>query len=357
MRPDGKREKISRRVRLKDIAERCAVSTATVSRALSGRGYVQAELSAQIHEMALRLNYPLPSSLAGRRVLLAVSGPALVDLARNQFTLHVLEGITERCQTLHMSVETRQVSTVEDEIRLLAEAEDDTVAGVLMVTIDDDALLELARNCAKPVIMVNGDDPDMGLSSVTPCNRSAAAMAAQHLWDLGHRRIVFLTCPGRRTIARRLEGWRDVLADHADPSLIVEVADWQPELADAAITERLAKRRDFTAILATGDALAMGAYLALSRNGLTIPGDVSVISIDGLPQTKLLDPPMTVMAIPMREVGAAALDLLCETAANPSLPRRRIELACQLVERGSAGTVNAWSETDLQMRPPGCRKS
>lgn len=335
MRPDGKRDQISRRVRLKDIAERCGVSIATVSRALSGRGYVEAALSAQIHDTALRLNYPLPSSQAGRRVLLAVSGPALLDLARNQFTLHVLEGITERCQTLHMTVETRHVSTVEDEKRLLAEAESDAVAGILMVTIDDDALLSLARSCVKPVVMVNGDDPEMRLSSVTPCNRSAAAMATQHLRKLGHRRIAFLTCPGRRTITRRFEGWQDMMGDDADSSLVIEVADWQAELADQAISARLAAGRDFTAILATGDALAMGAYQALTRLGLSIPEDMSVISIDGLPQTKLLDPPMTVMAIPMRDVGAAALDLLCEAAANPTIPRRRIELACDLIRRGS----------------------
>lgn len=336
MRPDGKRDQISRRVRLKDIAERCGVSTATVSRALSGRGYVDAELTRKIRDMALRLNYPLPNSQAGRRVLLAASGPALLDFARSQFTLHVLEGIRERCETLGMQVETRPVSTVEDEAALLAEAQDDSIAGVLMLTIDDDAMLALARGFEKPVVLVNGDDPDMRLSSVTPCNRSAAALATQHLRRMGHRRVALLTCPGRRTIARRQEGWRDAMGSDADPALIIEVADWRADLAADALSQRLDHHgRDFTAILATGDALAMGAYQALADRGLTVPTDLSIISIDGLPQTALLNPPLTVMAIPMRDVGAVALDLLSGSGANPTAPRRRVELACALIRRGS----------------------
>ncbi|AUH33529.1 LacI family DNA-binding transcriptional regulator [Paracoccus tegillarcae] len=335
MRPDGKRVQISRRVRLKDIAERCGVSTATVSRALSGRGYVDAALTDTIRKMAVRLNYPLPSSQAGRRVLLAASGPALLDFARSQFTLHVLEGIGERCQTLGMQVETRPVSSLADEAALLAEAQDDSIAGVLMLTIDDDAMLALAREFEKPVVLVNGDDPDMRLSSVTPCNRSAAALATQHLRELGHRRIALLTCSGRRTIARRQEGWRDAMGEDADAALVIEVTDWRADLATDAVATRLTHQPDFTAILATGDALAIGAYQALANAGLSVPGDVSVISIDGLPQTALLSPALTVMAIPMRDIGAVALDLLSGAAANPAAPRRRVELACDLIGRGS----------------------
>lgn len=335
MRPDGKRDQISRRVRMKDIAERCGVSTATVSRALSGRGYVAADLTARIRQMALRLNYPMPSSQAGRRVLLAASGPALLDFARSQFTLHVLEGIRERCETLGMQVETRPVSSVADEAALLAEAQDDSIAGVLLLTIDDDAVLELARGFKKPVVLVNGDDPDMRLSSATPCNRSAAALATQHLRRLGHRRVALLTCPGRRTITRRWEGWRDAMGADADGDLVIEVPDWRPDLAAGAVAARLAQGTVFTAILATGDALAMGAYQALADAGLSVPGDISVISIDGLPQTEMLNPPLTVMAIPMRAIGGGALDLLCEAAGDPSAPRRRVEFACQLLIRGS----------------------
>lgn len=339
MRPDGKRARISRRVRLKDIAERCGVSTATVSRALSGQGYVAGDVAARIREMALRLNYPMPTSQAGQRVFLAVSAPAMVDMQRNQFTSYVLDGIATRSRTLGMQIETRAVSGADDERRLLEEAQGEGVAGILMLTVDDDAMLALARGCGKPVVLVNGDDPEMRLCSVTPSNRTAAALATQHLRRLGHRRVLLLSCPGRRTIALRWEGWRDAMGGDYDPTLVVEVSDWRPDLAAAAIAARLAATAgaapDFTAVLALGDPLAIGTYQALAEAGLDVPGDVSVVSIDGLPQGAALEPPLTTMTIPMRAIGAAALDLLCELAANPKAVLRRVELACALTLRGS----------------------
>ena len=342
MRPDGKRAKISRRVRLKDIAERCGVSTATVSRALSSRGYVEGALAQRIRDEAVRLNYPLPSSQAGRRVLLVASGAAMLDFARSQFTLHVLDGIRERCAVLGMQVETRQADGLTDEVAALTEAETDPgVAGVLMLTIDAPEMLERARRCGRPVVLVNGDDPDMGLSSVAPCNRSAAALATRHLRAGGHRRILFLTCPGRRTIARRQDGFRDAMGDDFDPAMVANVSDWRPDLAADAVAARLTQEPDITAILASGDALAMGAYQGLARLGLRVPLDVSVLSIDGLPQGELLDPPLSAVAIPMRAVGAAALDLLCDHVSNPLATVRRIELACRLMDRGSTAAAKA----------------
>ena len=67
-----------------------------------------------------------------------------------------------------------------------------------------------------------------------------------------------------------------------------------------------------------------------------IPGDVAVVSIDGLPQAALCDPPLTTVEIPMRALGALALDLLVEARAG-LLPPRRVELACRLVVRASCG--------------------
>ncbi len=81
----------------------------------------------------------------------------------------------------------------------------------------------------KPVVLLNGDDPFMRLSSVTPCNRSSARLAADHLIDLGHERILFLMRPGRRTIERRYEGWKDALLHRGlpfDKGLMVPVEDW-----------------------------------------------------------------------------------------------------------------------------------
>jgi DNA-binding LacI/PurR family transcriptional regulator len=336
----GKRGRPSRRIRLEEIAARCGVSVSTASRALSGAGGVREALRATIIETAKSMNYAVPASVAGRKVILAASSAAMLDSARSQFTTHVLDGLNERARMLGVELVTRPVATAEDEIAVLRESErDDGVAGCLFLTLDDDAVLTLTAGFSKPIVLVNGDDPSMRHSSVTPCNRSAAMLAANHLIGLGHRRILFLMRRGRRTIERRYEGWRDALAAASVgdlEQLVVEVEDWLPELASRAVRKRIAAHGlDFSAVLTAGDSLAFGAIRGVQEAGYSVPGDVSVVGMDDLPLAAFCNPPLTAMHIPMREIGSAALSLLLDDMAHAVLPPRRVELACRLVERQS----------------------
>jgi len=147
--------------------------------------------------------------------------------------------------------------------------------------------------------------------------------------------------PGRRTIMRREEGWRDALAHHGLPhpdDLVMKVTDWLPELARQAVCDRLHRRGlDFTAVLTAGDSLAVGAMTALQQAGYRVPQDVSVMGMDDLPQAAFLDPPLTTVHIPARELGTTAIDLLREIGTGLPALARRIELACHIVERQSVG--------------------
>lgn len=340
----AKRPRLHRRVRLEDLATRCGVSISTVSRALAGAPGVRSDIRTAVIEAARVANYARPLSIAGRRVIVAASGAAMIDYVRNQFTLHVLDGLRQHAGVLGIELVTRPISSRDDELRILDEAlTDDAVAGLLFLTLDDDEMLAAVRGFPKPVVLLNGDDPHMRLSSVTPCNRAAARLATDHLIGLGHERIVFLLRPGRRTIARRLEGWREALRGRgleAGDDMIVAVDDWLPELAAAAITARVGRAGlDFTAILAAGDSLAMGALLGLQNLGFSVPGEVSVMGMDNLPQGAMLDPPLTTMHIPMHEIGAVALDLLRDDVIGTGMPARRVELACHIVERQSTGRI------------------
>ncbi|MFZ2099311.1 MAG: LacI family DNA-binding transcriptional regulator, partial [Oricola sp.] len=189
----GKRGRPNRRVRLQEIAERCGISVSTASRALTGVPGVREALRAEVLAVARALNYAVPASIAERKVLLAASSLAMIDHSRNQFTVHVLDGLNERAQALGVEIVTRPVAAPEDEVKLLREAEaQESVVGCLFLTLDDTEVLTLTEGFTKPIVLINGDDPFMRHSSVTPCNRSAAQLAAEHLLGLGHRRILFL---------------------------------------------------------------------------------------------------------------------------------------------------------------------
>ncbi len=330
----------SGRTRISDIATRLGVSTATVSRALTGNGYVREGLSAQIRAAAVEMGYALPGTVTGQRVLLVSSQDAMIDFQRSQFTMYVLAGLQERAAAQDIRVDAFTYQGAADLQVLRQEAEAEDVIGVLLVTVDDQALTAV-HDLACPTIIVNGDDPQMLLSSVTPCNRSAAALATRHLIGLGHKRIAFLNRPGRRTILRRFEGWKDALGADFDPALAITVEDWTAEAAQRGVNDALDRGLDFTAIVAAGDILAAGAIAALQTRGMAVPGQVSVLGIDGLPQGQYLSPALSTVSIPMHAVGALSLELLCETVrlrkAGVALPARRIELACELIQRASCG--------------------
>ncbi|TPW32278.1 LacI family transcriptional regulator [Martelella alba] len=334
-------KKTSKRVRLSDLARYCGVSPSTASRALSGTPGVRPELREKILEAALSQNYHVPTSIAGYKVIVAASASAMIDYQRNQFTAFVLEGMRARAEVLGLTLVTRAISDPEEERQMLAEAAgDDEIAGVLMLTIDEDEMLTPARSFPKPVLLVNGDDPLMALSSIAPHNRAAASLATRYLKSLGHERILFLARHGRRTILRRLEGWRDEIETIPGVhwrDLVVDAADWTPDAAIDALRRYIdGKPPIFTAVLCAGDSLAAGAILGLRSLGLSVPDDVSVVGIDGLPQSDFLDPPLTSVQIPMREVGAAALDMLRDHLDNETWLPRRMELSCTMGEGGSA---------------------
>jgi DNA-binding LacI/PurR family transcriptional regulator len=340
--PPGKRAKKSGRVRLEDIARQCGVSLSTASRALAGEKGVRPEIRHIILEAAKTANYAVPAAVAGQRVIVAASSAAMIDYVRNQFTLYVIEGLNERARALGLEITTRPIAGHAEERAMLEEVRsDDRVAGVLFLTVDDETMLAATRDFGKPVVLLNSDDPDMRLSSVTPCNRSAARLATDYLIGHGHRRILFLMRPGRRTIERRREGWQDALWAHGIPvsdDLLLSVDDWVPDLATQAVAQRIRERGlDFTAILGAGDSLAIGAIVGVRQAGYTVPGDVSIMGIDDLPQAAFLTPPLTSMHVPKREIGMVALDLLRDALSGPPMPARRVELACHLVERQSVG--------------------
>lgn len=342
---DGKRGKPNRRVRLEEIARRCGVSVSTASRALTGAAGVREQVRAGIIEAARNLSYAIPTSVVGRKVMVAASSAAIIDNSRAQFTFHVLDGLNERARVLGVELATRPVASSQDELALLREAEaDPVVAGCLFLTLEDD-MLPLTQGFSKPIVLINGDDPTMRHSSVTPCNRAAAQFAAGHLLELGHRRILFVLRRGRRTIQRRYEGWRDALiaagVGEVD-DLVVEVEDWLPDLAAKEVARRIEQRGlDFTAVLTAGDSLAYGAMMGLEQKRVSVPGDVSVVGMDDLPQSAFSSPPLSAMHIPMREMGSEALSLLLDhLSGGPMLPRR-VELACHLVVRQSTAPARA----------------
>ncbi|MGO4706164.1 LacI family DNA-binding transcriptional regulator [Microvirga sp. 2MCAF38] len=329
---------------MRDIARACDVSISTVSRALAGQKGVRDDIRQRIVEAAKMARYPMPTSFAGSRIAVFASPAAMTDYSRSQFTWHVLEGLKSAATAHDTEISLIPLSGGEDQYTALDEVlADKSVRGVLFLTVDDAQLLERVHASGKAAVLINSDDPSMRISSVSPCNRSAARLACDYLIGLGHRRIAFVMKPGRVTIQRRLEGWADALQEHGLdplPGHVIKVEDWTPECAERAIGERLDRRElDATALLCAADSLALGALSALSSRNIACPQDISVLGIDDLPISDLLKPRLTTIHIPARQLGEAAVETLVELAMQGQRLVRRTELACRLIVRDSTTFV------------------
>jgi LacI family transcriptional regulator len=144
----------------------------------------------------------------------------------------------------------------------------------------------------------------------------AAQVAVGHLLELGHRRIAHVAGPvGADTARRRRDGYRKALrAAGVEPDpVLIEPADYTPAGGAEATTALFATGRRPTAIFVANVASAIGVLTAVRQLGLSVPDDVSVVAVHDLPLADHLVPALTTVRMPLRRLGARAVELLLGT--------------------------------------------
>ncbi|QFY07754.1 LacI family DNA-binding transcriptional regulator [Nonomuraea phyllanthi] len=319
------------------LAELAGVSTATVSKVVNGRSEVSSETRAAVEELIRRHGY--------RRQRRRSTPTALVELVfhalEGDYPVEITKGVAEVAREHGLTVGI-------SELRRDHSAVDAWMEGVLRrrpsgVIAVFSGLAEaqherLAHHEIPLVLLDPADAPGKNIPSVGAGNWNGGLTATRHLLELGHRRIGIITGPDSALSSRaRLDGYRtalDMAGVPVDPELIGR-GDFLVEggLAEA---HRLLSRPDRpTAIFATNDGQAIGVYHAAHELGLRIPDDLSVIGFDDLPSVRWAIPPLTTIRQPLSQMAAAATSMMLTLAAGEPLPQSRIELATDLVVRGS----------------------
>jgi LacI family xylobiose transport system transcriptional regulator len=213
-------------------------------------------------------------------------------------------------------------------------------AGVILVASDmsQSDKHELRSRNVPFVIVDPAGDPSPEVPSIGSTNWAGGMSAARHLIELGHTRIGVIAGPDDLMATRaRVDGFRSAMGAAnlaVDDTLIVS-----REFADEASPEpgiRLLSRSDRpTAIFATSDIKALGAYEAARFLGLRIPDDLSIVGYDDLPLARWAGPPLTTVRQPLMEMAQEAAKLVVRLRHEPSSAVDRIELATSLVIRSS----------------------
>ena len=336
------------KVGIREVAERAGVALSTVSHVLNGTAPISEEVRMRVLDAARDLGYLARRSARAaigtlHRILVVAPEDALPDSDVNLVSWTILNALSRDCEARGIRIvplalgRDRAVSSIAEAARSA------NVDGIILLNDDRSSLLEAIRRTGIPAVLINGEDPDMHIDSVTPGNRFAAMKATKRLIALGHKRIAHLTWRGRKTVDRRRDGFLDAFDESGIPraNAIILMADgYEPQHGEAAVSDWLARHPDLegaTAMFCAADNLSFGAVRALHAAGLKVPGHMSVMGFDGVAPSEFHVPPLSTIAIPLDQFGQAALSLLEQQVNSGDAARaaHRLELGCEIIERAS----------------------
>lgn len=328
-----------RTVTIADVAERSGVSTATVSRVLSGAAPARDATRERVLAAAQELDYR-PSGIARalKRSETRTIGLLITDIG-NPFFPQIVRAVEDEAHRRGYGVVL--CNAADDPERELAYLD------VLLERRVDGLIVASARTTRRhaarlasvpmPVVLVNAEGPAGSLPRITVAHRQGARLAAEHLLALGHRRLAHITAPtfGAGAAKLRLAGVTDALRgaglDAAD--LAVAHGDEHVDGGARAMEELLATRPGVTGIVCYNDLTAVGALRALRAAGLRVPGDMSLVGFDDIELAAWTDPPLTTVRQPTDVLGRWAVERLTEPPASSATGR--VVLQPTLVVRGS----------------------
>ena len=339
-------EQVARRVTIANVAERAGVSKTAVSFAFNNPERLNAATATRILDIAHELGYrpdPVARMLTQRRTgSIGVLTPQdLSIIFTNPFFGAFSAGIAavaeEQGYGLHF------ISPLHGSLsRAIHRA---TVDGVVAIGLTDDhPEIDEIRRAGLPMVLV--DSATTGdTSSVDVDDEGGARLAAAHVVELGHRDIGVLAIDGPRAagngghgvVERRLRGYRETLAEAGIelPPDAVAVGSASIDGGIEAFDRLWDAGRRPSAILAMSDAMAIGAIRAIHQRGHSVPGEISVVGFDDIPEAAYFTPPLTTVRQDFAEVGRRCLHLLLGQIESRVRSWSRVVVAPELVVRRS----------------------
>ena len=323
--------KKTRRISLKDLADRIGVSIATVSRALRNSHEVSDEMKQRVQALAKELNYrPNPFAQSLRSEAPRIIGVVLPNLVTHYYAA-VLDGVEDYAVKHGYSViSANSHEDHEREERAIDNFVNMHVVGIIAClaqdTVDYQHFVEINNMGIPLVFFARTCLPEL-FSSVTANGDEAAQKATQHLIDTGSRRIAFIGGPNHLDMVRRRKhGYLEALRENKigiDRSLVVcDKIDY--EVARTRTAELLASENRPDAILAFNDIITYAAFDAIKSAGLRIPEDVAIIGFTDGDTSAHVTPKLSVIMDQAHEQGALACKLLLGHIAGDTKIHREI---------------------------------
>ncbi len=301
-------------VTIREIAERMGLSAATVSRALNGDSKISRETQMRVKAVADELGYVTCSVGRRKKDPSSVVGIICPEVVSNNYSATV--------EALSKSLKQKGFSSVfmitnmntEDEINALKLFKNLGVAGIVMISYDDESTIAALDSFKKensiPIVQIMNFESYAECDSLMISNTLAAKMIADHLTSLGHKDIAIVT-DGRA--AARKNALTEAFSAIGIAPRVIDTGEFRFEEGGSSAAKEILKGDSLpSAIVATYDYMAVGVMKALSDAGVRVPDDISVAGIDNIRTSEYTSKGLTTVSMPHTDIGQIAARILVD---------------------------------------------
>ncbi len=267
----------------------------------------------------------------------------VVPYVRDTYVSTILLGMEKSAEEHGLSIVFHHVSnSVEEQAATLYRCLERELAGIVLYPVDSmyhEAVATLAGR-KYPLVLVDRYLQGVETDYVISDNFGGALQATQHLIQLGHEQIAFVSWRDPSvSMAHRLVGYRQALEEQGiahDPGLVCEVEGY-PQIDLNALCQSVVKDSSVTAVFAANDQIALAIYQAARRLGRCIPDDL--VGFDNLDVVAHLDVPLTTVAQDAFQIGQNAVDLLIRRLHGEAQNAQQSVVPTTLIVRRSCGSA------------------
>lgn len=327
-----------------DVARLAGVSTGTVSRVLSGDESlrVRPETRDRVIEAARKLDYtPNHAARSLRRSRAGLLGIAVHDTT-NPVYAAIMEGAQQAAiEAGYMMLVADVDALASDEALFRRLVSSGALDGLLLQRVGSSADVFVSRvvSTRMPFVLIN-EPPGGEASCVSADDVAAARLGTDHLLDLGHQRIGLLTTsPDHERSRLRAVGWSTALEERGLRADLNAVRDGgqSAHAGYGAMRDLLASGTDVTAVVVSNVLSGLGALRACADLGVRVPEELSIVAIHDVELGETSVPRLTVVALPLAEMGRTAITLLVERIEGKAPRHVTLEQGPRLIVRESSG--------------------
>lgn len=330
-------------VTIYDVAREAGVSMATVSRVVNNNPNVKPQTRKKVFEAIERLGYrpnAVARGLASKKT--TTVGVVIPDIS-NAIFAEVARGIEDIANMYHYNIILCNADKKKDkEIRVINTLLEKQVDGLLfMGGAVTDEHLQAFRTSNVPIVLCATTDENGTIPSVDIDHEGAAFDAVQTLIKQGHTKIAMIggTLQDPANGYSRFQGYKRALETAGLPydENLVRIGNYRYESGADAMKHFLDLPDRPTAIFSATDEMAIGAIHCIQDNGLKVPEDFSIISVDNSRMASMVRPQLSAVAQPMYDIGAVSMRLLTKLMKKETVEHAKVVLPHEVVMRQSVG--------------------